>query len=98
MTGQKSIDPDRPFFMFWGPGAVHAPHQAPDAYLKKYRGKGAFAGGCPPGEPYAVFAIVDRKDYWNADQGAEVREKFDPYHKAFNKHMLKQREKWAKEQ
>ena len=66
--------------------------------LKKYRGKGAFAGGCPPGEPYAVFAIVDRKDYWNAEQGAEVREKFDPHYKAFYEHMLKQREKWAKEQ
>ncbi len=39
MTAQKSITPDRPFMMFWAPGAVHAPHQAPKAYLEKYRGK-----------------------------------------------------------
>lgn len=39
LTGQKSIDPDRPFFMFWAPGAMHAPHHAPQAYLDKYKGK-----------------------------------------------------------
>jgi arylsulfatase len=39
LTGQKSIDPDRPFFMYWAPGAVHAPHHAPQAYLDKYKGK-----------------------------------------------------------
>ncbi len=39
VTGQKSIDPERPFFMFWAPGAVHAPHHAPQAYLDKYRGR-----------------------------------------------------------
>jgi arylsulfatase len=39
LTGQKSIDPERPFFMFWAPGAVHAPHHAPQAYLDKYKGK-----------------------------------------------------------
>jgi arylsulfatase A-like enzyme len=39
LTGQVSIDPDRPFFMFWAPGAMHAPHHAPKAFLEKYRGK-----------------------------------------------------------
>jgi arylsulfatase A-like enzyme len=39
ITGQVSIDPDRPFFMFWAPGAVHAPHQAPPEYIRKYAGK-----------------------------------------------------------
>jgi arylsulfatase A-like enzyme len=39
LTGQKSIDPDRPFFMYWAPGAVHAPHHAPQEYLDKYKGK-----------------------------------------------------------
>lgn len=38
LTGQKSIDPDRPFFMFWAPGAMHAPHHAPAEYIEKYRG------------------------------------------------------------
>ncbi len=39
MTAQKSISPDRPFMMFWAPGAVHAPHHATKEYLDMYRGK-----------------------------------------------------------
>ncbi len=33
-----SIRPDRPFFLYFAPGATHAPHQAPPEYLAKYRG------------------------------------------------------------
>ena len=32
------VRPDRPFFMYLAFGATHAPHQAPDSYLAKYRG------------------------------------------------------------
>lgn len=39
INAQHSISPEQPFFMYWATGAVHAPHHAPDAYLKKYRGK-----------------------------------------------------------
>jgi arylsulfatase len=35
----KSLVPERPFFLYVAPGATHAPHQAPDAYLRKYRGR-----------------------------------------------------------
>ena len=38
-TAQKSVTPDRPLMMQWAPGATHAPHHAPKAYLDKYRGK-----------------------------------------------------------
>ena len=34
-----SIRPDRPFFTYLAFGAMHAPHQAPAAYLEKYRGR-----------------------------------------------------------
>jgi len=34
-----SIRPDRPFFCYLAFGATHAPHQAPAAYLEKYRGR-----------------------------------------------------------
>ncbi len=34
-----SIRPDRPFFLYLAFGATHAPHQAPDSYLEKYRGR-----------------------------------------------------------
>lgn len=33
-----SVRPDRPSFLYLAPGAMHAPHQAPAAYLAKYRG------------------------------------------------------------
>jgi arylsulfatase len=35
----KSIRPDRPFFTYLAFGAMHAPHQAPAAYLEKVRGR-----------------------------------------------------------
>ena len=35
----KGIRPDRPFFAYVPFGATHAPHQAPQAYLDKYRGR-----------------------------------------------------------
>ena len=34
----KSLRPDRPFFMYFALGATHAPHQAPERFLQKYRG------------------------------------------------------------
>ncbi len=39
----KSIRPDRPFFMYFALGAMHAPHQAPKSFIDKYRG--AFDAG-----------------------------------------------------
>ncbi len=39
ITAQKSVAPDRPFMMQWAPGAMHAPHHAPRAYLDKFKGK-----------------------------------------------------------
>ena len=35
---QKSLTPDKPFFMYFAPGATHAPHQAPKDWSDKYRG------------------------------------------------------------
>ena len=34
-----SLRPERPFFLYLAFGATHAPHQAPAAYLEKYRGR-----------------------------------------------------------
>lgn len=36
---QVSLVPERPFFLYLAFGAMHAPHQAPRAYLEKYRGR-----------------------------------------------------------
>jgi arylsulfatase len=36
---QKALVPDKPFFLYWAPGATHAPHHVPAAWSDKYRGK-----------------------------------------------------------
>jgi hypothetical protein len=35
----KMIVPDKPFFMYFCPGACHAPHHAPTEWIEKYKGK-----------------------------------------------------------
>jgi arylsulfatase A-like enzyme len=36
---QKSLMPDKPFFIYWAPGATHAPHHVPPEWSSKYKGK-----------------------------------------------------------
>jgi arylsulfatase len=36
---QKSITPDRPFFVYYAPGATHAPHHVPREWMARFRGK-----------------------------------------------------------
>ena len=40
---QKSLAPDKPFFVYFAPGATHAPHHVPKEWADKYKGK--FDGG-----------------------------------------------------
>jgi arylsulfatase len=43
MRYQKSLTPDKPFFMYFAPGATHAPHHVSKEWIAKYKGK--FDGG-----------------------------------------------------
>jgi arylsulfatase len=36
---QKSLTPDKPFFIYFAPGATHAPHHVPKEWADKYKGK-----------------------------------------------------------
>lgn len=36
---QKAYAPDKPFFMYWAPGASHGPHQVTKEWADKYKGK-----------------------------------------------------------
>jgi arylsulfatase A-like enzyme len=36
---QKSLMPDKPFFMYFAPGATHAPHHVPAEWSDRYRGR-----------------------------------------------------------
>jgi arylsulfatase A-like enzyme len=35
----KVIAPDKPFFLYYAPGACHAPHHAPREWIDRYRGR-----------------------------------------------------------
>jgi arylsulfatase A-like enzyme len=39
----KQVAPDKPFFLYFAPGAMHAPHHAPPGWADKYKGR--FDGG-----------------------------------------------------
>jgi arylsulfatase A-like enzyme len=39
MSAEKSLTPDKPFFMYFAPGATHAPHHVPKEWIAKYKGK-----------------------------------------------------------
>jgi arylsulfatase len=43
MKFQKALTPDKPFFIYFAPGATHAPHHVPKEWADKYKGK--FDGG-----------------------------------------------------
>ena len=36
---QKAAAPDKPFFVYFAPGAAHCPHHAPKAWIEKYKGQ-----------------------------------------------------------
>ena len=39
MNTQQSLTPDNPFYMYFAPGATHAPHHVPKSFIEKYKGK-----------------------------------------------------------
>ena len=39
IKSQKSLTPDKPFFIYFAPGATHAPHHVPKEWIDKYKGK-----------------------------------------------------------
>jgi arylsulfatase A-like enzyme len=36
---QNTLAPDKPFFIYFAPGATHAPHHAPKDWIEKFKGK-----------------------------------------------------------
>jgi arylsulfatase len=39
LSQQRSLSPDRPFFLYFAPGATHAPIHLPDDWLDRYKGE-----------------------------------------------------------
>ena len=36
---QKALAPDKPFFLYYAPGATHAPHHVPKEWIDKFKGQ-----------------------------------------------------------
>jgi arylsulfatase A-like enzyme len=43
LRDQQATNPSKPWYLWYNPGANHAPHHAPEEYIAKYKGK--FDGG-----------------------------------------------------
>jgi len=43
VSAQQALTPGKPFYMYYAPGATHAPHHVPKEWIAKY--KGEFSGG-----------------------------------------------------
>ncbi|MFB7249696.1 arylsulfatase [Microbacterium sp. NPDC056234] len=55
---QKSSNPSKPWFTWYNPGANHAPHQAPDEYIAKY--KGLFDDGYDAYRTWVLARMIER--------------------------------------
>lgn len=55
---QKATNPSKPWFMWFCPGANHAPHQAPEDYIAKYKGK--FDGGYDAYRKWVLPRMIER--------------------------------------
>jgi uncharacterized protein (DUF362 family) len=63
--------------------------------LKKFRGEGLFAGGCPPAEPFILYTIMDRKDYATAEQGEAARHRYEDDVRIFQKYVDEKQKKFG---
>ncbi len=63
----KAIAPDRPFFLYYRPGAAHAPHHSPQEWIDKYRGR--FDMGY---EAYRELVLERQKEMGIVPTGADL--------------------------
>ena len=54
----KQSDPEKPWYMWYCPGANHAPHHAPQDYIDKYKGK--FDDGYEAYREWVLARMVER--------------------------------------
>ena len=67
LRDQKATNPSRPWFMWFCPGANHAPHHAPKEYVDKYKGK--FDDGY---EAYRTWVLARMIEKGIMPQGTEL--------------------------
>ena len=58
LKNQQATNPSKPWFMWFCPGANHAPHQAPKDYIDKYKGK--FDDGYEAYRAWVLKRMIDK--------------------------------------
>ncbi len=58
LRDQNSSNPSKPWYMWWNPGANHAPHHAPAEYIDKY--KGMFDDGYEAYREWVLARMTDK--------------------------------------
>jgi arylsulfatase len=69
---QKALMPDKPFFVYWAPGATHAPHHVRPEWSDKYKGK--FSQGW---DILREQTLARQKELGAVPQEAELTERSD---------------------
>ena len=64
---QKSVTPDQPSFVYYAPGATHAPHHVPKEWADKYKGR--FDMGY---EAYREIVFANQKKLGIVSENAEL--------------------------
>ena len=67
IADSKQVAPNKPFFMYFCPGAMHAPHHVPKEWADKYKGK--FDGGW---DEYRKTTFARQKELGIIPQDAEL--------------------------
>jgi arylsulfatase A-like enzyme len=55
----RQTEPDKPWYLWFCPGANHAPHHAPQEYIQKYKGK--FDDGYEAYRDWALARMIEKK-------------------------------------
>lgn len=58
LRAQQATNPSKPWYMWFCPGANHAPHQAPQEYIDRY--KGAFDDGYDAYREWVLGRMIER--------------------------------------
>lgn len=58
ISDSKQASPDKPWYMWYCPGANHAPHHAPKEYIEKYKGK--FDDGYEAYRDWVLKRMIDK--------------------------------------
>ena len=67
IKNQQSTNPSKPWYMWYNPGANHAPHHAPEEYIAKYKGK--FDDGY---DAYREWVVARMKEKGIIPQDTEI--------------------------